>query len=82
MEGKESRFGVADSSVFGATTVSATTGSVNSMHSSYTAMGGMMLLSGMMLNVIYGSCVAWMTNILMYVVLTVFIAGLMVGRTP
>ena len=82
MEGKESRFGVADSSVFGATTVSATTGSVNSMHSSYTAMGGMMLLSGMMLNVIYGSCGAGMTNILMYVVLTVFIAGLMVGRTP
>ncbi|HEY5527730.1 MAG TPA: potassium-transporting ATPase subunit KdpA [Candidatus Anoxymicrobiaceae bacterium] len=82
MEGKESRFGVSDSSVFGATTVSATTGSVNSMHSSYTAMGGMMLLSGMMLNVIYGSCGAGMTNILMYVILTVFIAGLMVGRTP
>jgi len=82
MEGKESRFGVSDSSVFGAATVSATTGSVNSMHSSYTAMGGMMLLAGMMLNVIYGSCGAGMLNILMYVVLTVFIAGLMVGRTP
>jgi len=82
MEGKESRFGVSDSSLFGAETVSATTGSVNSMHSSYTALGGMMLLAGMMLNVIYGSCGAGMTNILMYVVLTVFIAGLMVGRTP
>jgi len=82
MEGKEARFGVSDSSVFGVTTVSATTGSVNSMHSSYTALGGMMLLAGMMLNVIYGSCGAGMTNILMYVIFTVFIAGLMVGRTP
>ncbi|MHB8895550.1 MAG: potassium-transporting ATPase subunit KdpA [Candidatus Geothermincolia bacterium] len=82
MEGKESRFGASDSSVFGATTVSATTGSVDSMHSSYTAMGGMMLLAGMMLNVVYGSCGAGMTNMLMYVILTVFIAGLMVGRTP
>jgi potassium-transporting ATPase potassium-binding subunit len=82
LEGKESRLGVADSSTFGATTVSATTGSVNSMHDSYTPLGGMMLISGMMLNSVFGSCGAGILNILMYVIFTVFIAGLMVGRTP
>ncbi len=81
-EGKETRNGVAGSTVFGATTVAATTGSVNSAHDSYTPMGGMMLLSGMMFNTLFGGCGAGMLNILMYVIFTVFIAGLMVGRTP
>ncbi len=82
MEGKESRLGVADSSAFGVTTVSATTGSVDSSHDSFTPLGGMMLISGMMLNTVFGSCGAGLLNILMYVIFTVFIAGLMVGRTP
>jgi K+-transporting ATPase ATPase A chain len=82
LEGKETRFGAADSAVFATTTTSATTGSINSAHDSYTPLGGMMLISAMMLNVIFGSCGAGMINILMYVIFTVFIAGLMVGRTP
>ncbi len=82
MEGKETRFGVSDSAVFGTTTTSATTGSINSAHDSYAPLGGMMLISAIMLNVIFGSCGAGMINILMYVIFTVFIAGLMVGRTP
>ena len=81
-EGKETRNGVAGSAVFGGTTVAATTGSVNSSHDSYTALGGMMLISGIMFNTIFGGCGAGMLNILMYVIFTVFIAGLMVGRTP
>ncbi len=82
MEGKEVRFGAADSAVFGAATTSATTGSIDSSHDSYTPMGGMMLISAMMLNVVFGSCGAGLVNILMYVIFTVFLAGLMVGRTP
>ncbi len=82
LEGKETRFGATDSAVFGTATTSATTGSINSAHDSYTPLGGMMLISAMMLNVIFGSCGAGMINILMYVIFTVFIAGLMVGRTP
>jgi potassium-transporting ATPase potassium-binding subunit len=82
MEGKETRNGVAGSSLFESATVSATTGSVNSSHDSFTPLGGMMLLAGMMLNTIFGSCGAGLLNILMYVIFTVFIAGLMVGRTP
>jgi K+-transporting ATPase ATPase A chain len=82
LEGKETRFGAPDSAVFGTATTSATTGSINSAHDSYTSLGGMMLISAMMLNVIFGSCGAGMINILMYVIFTVFIAGLMVGRTP
>jgi potassium-transporting ATPase potassium-binding subunit len=82
MEGKETRFGASDSAVFASTTTAATTGSVNSSHDSYMPLGGMMLISAMMLNVIFGSCGAGMINLLMYVIFTVFIAGLMVGRTP
>jgi potassium-transporting ATPase potassium-binding subunit len=82
MEGKETRFGTDDSALFETTTVSATTGSVDSFHDSFTPLGGMILISGMMLNTIFGSCGAGMINILMYVIFTVFIAGLMVGRTP
>jgi K+-transporting ATPase ATPase A chain len=82
MEGKETRNGVAGSAIFGGTTTTATTGSINSSHDSYTALGGMMLISGIMLNAVFGGCGAGMLNILMYVIFTVFIAGLMVGRTP
>lgn len=82
MEGKETRLGVAGSALFGAVTTSNTTGSVNSSHDSYTPMGGMMVMSAMMLNTVFGSSGAGMINIFMYVIFTVFIAGLMVGRTP
>jgi potassium-transporting ATPase potassium-binding subunit len=82
MEGKETRYGVDDSALFGASTTAATTGSVNSSHDSYTALGGMMLGGNMMLNAIFGSCGAGLINILIYIIFTVFIAGLMVGRTP
>ena len=82
MEGKEARFGAAGSAVFAVTTTTATTGSVDSSHDSFTSLGGMMLISAMMLNVVFGSCGAGLINLLVYVIFTVFIAGLMVGRTP
>ncbi len=82
MEGKEVRNGAAGSSLFGAVTGSSATGSVNSMHDSYSAMGGMMVLSTLMLNTVFGGCGAGMINIMIFVIFTVFIAGLMVGRTP
>jgi K+-transporting ATPase ATPase A chain len=81
-EGKEVRNGVAGSSLFGAATVSATTGSVDSSHDSFTPLGGMMMLWGMMLNTVFGAKGAGMVNVMIYVIFTVFIAGLMVGRTP
>lgn len=82
MEGKEVRNGAAGSSLFGTVTGSTATGSVNSMHDSYSSMGGMMVLSTMMLNTVFGGCGAGMINIMIFVIFTVFIAGLMVGRTP
>ncbi len=82
MEGKETRNGVEDSALFGAATTAATTGGVNSSHDSYTALGGMMLIGNMMLNTMLGSCGAGLINILIFIIFTVFIAGLMVGRTP
>ncbi len=82
LEGKEVRNGAAGSSLFGAVTGSTATGSVNSMHDSYSAMGGMMVLSAIMLNTVFGGCGAGMINIMIFVLFTVFIAGLMVGRTP
>jgi len=82
MEGKETRYGVDDSALFGATTTAAATGSVNSSHDSYTPLGGMLLIGNMMLNTVFGSSGAGLINILIYIIFAVFIAGLMVGRTP
>lgn len=82
MEGKETRYGVEDSAIFGATTTAASTGSVNSSHDSYMPLGGMILIGNMMLNTVFGSCGAGLINILIYIIFSVFIAGLMVGRTP
>lgn len=82
MEGKEVRNGVGGSALFGTTTTVSATGSTNSTHDSYSAMGGMMLIGGMMLNTVFGGCGAGMINIMIFVIFTVFIAGLMVGRTP
>ncbi len=83
MEGKEVRFGIASSALFAVVTTDASCGAVNSMHDSYTPLGGMVTLVNIMLGeVIYGGVGAGMYGILIFVVLSVFIAGLMVGRTP
>jgi K+-transporting ATPase ATPase A chain len=83
MEGKEVRFGIANSALFATITTDASCGAVNSMHDSFTPLGGMVPLANIMLSeVIFGGVGAGMYGILIYIVLAVFIAGLMVGRTP
>jgi potassium-transporting ATPase potassium-binding subunit len=82
MEGKETRFGSSDSAIFAGVTTAFTTGSVNSMHDSYTPLGGGVPLTFMMLNTVFGGEGAGLENIILYAILTVFITGLMVGRTP
>ena len=83
MEGKEVRFGIANSALFATVTTDASCGAVNSMHDSFTPIGGMVPLVNIMLGeVIFGGVGAGMYGILIFVVLSVFIAGLMVGRTP
>ena len=83
MEGKEVRFGIANSALFATVTTDASCGAVNSMHDSYTPLGGLVPLVNIMLGeVIFGGVGAGLYGILIFVVLTVFIAGLMVGRTP
>jgi len=82
MEGKETRFGASDSAIFAGVTTAFTTGSVNSMHDSFTPLGGGVPLTFMMLNTIFGGEGAGVENIILYAILAVFITGLMVGRTP
>jgi potassium-transporting ATPase potassium-binding subunit len=83
MEGKEVRFGVANSALFATITTDASCGAVNSMHDSYTPLGGMVPLLNIQLGeVIFGGVGAGLYGMLVMVVLSVFIAGLMVGRTP
>ena len=82
MEGKELRFGVAQSSMFAAVTTAATTGSVDSMHASYTPMGGFVPLAQMMLNNVFGGDGVGLINLVTYAILTVFLVGMMIGRTP
>jgi K+-transporting ATPase ATPase A chain len=83
MEGKEVRFGIANSALFATVTTDASCGAVNAMHDSFTPLGGMVPLANLMLSeVIFGGVGAGMYGILIYIVLAVFIAGLMVGRTP
>lgn len=82
MEGKEVRFGIAQSALFTAVTTAATTGTVNNMHDTLTPLGGLVPLGEMMLNCVFGGDGVGTVNILMYAILAVFIAGLMVGRTP
>ena len=82
MEGKEVRFGISESALFTTVTTAATTGSVNNMHDSLTPIGGMVPLMEMMLNNVFGGKGVGLLNGLLYVILTVFICGLMVGRTP
>lgn len=82
MEGKEVRFGISESSLFTAVTTAATTGAVNNMHDSLTPIGGLVPLGEMMLNNVFGGKGVGLLNGLLYVILAVFICGLMVGRTP
>jgi K+-transporting ATPase ATPase A chain len=83
MEGKEVRYGILNSTLWATATTDASNGSVNSMHDSYTPIGGMIPLLNIMLGeVVFGGVGAGLYGILVMVVLTVFIAGLMVGRTP
>ena len=83
MEGKETRFGIATSSTWAAFTTAASNGSVNSMHGSYTPLGGMGTMLLMQLGeVIFGGVGCGLYGMLAFAILTVFIAGLMVGRTP
>src|SRR5580658_126358 len=83
MEGKEVRFGIANSALFATVTTDASCGAVNGWHDSFTPLGGMVPMVNIMLSeVIFGGVGSGMYGILIYVVLAVFIAGLMVGRTP
>jgi K+-transporting ATPase ATPase A chain len=83
LEGKETRFGIAGSALFAAVTTDASCGAVNAMHDSFTPLGGMVPLVNMMLGeVVFGGVGAGLYGVLVFVLLSVFIAGLMVGRTP
>ena len=83
MEGKEVRFGIADSALFATVTTDASCGAVNGVHDSYTPLGGLVPLVNIMLGeVIFGGVGAGLYGIFVFIVLAVFIAGLMVGRTP
>ena len=82
MEGKEVRFGVAQSALFTTTTTSFTTGTVNNMHDTLTPLGGMIPMLHMMLNVVFGGKGVGLMNMILYAILAVFICGLMIGRTP
>jgi K+-transporting ATPase ATPase A chain len=83
MEGKESRFGIVNSALFATVTTDASCGAINSWHDSFTPLGGLVPLVNIMLGeVIFGGVGAGMYGILVFIVLSVFIAGLMVGRTP
>ena len=82
MEGKELRFGIADTALFVTTTTAATTGSVNAMHDSLTPLGSITPLALMMLNCVFGGDGVGLINLIQYAILTVFLAGMMIGRTP
>ena len=83
MEGKEVRFGIANSALFATATTDASCGAVNGMHDSFTPLGGMVPLVNIMLGeVVFGGVGAGLYGVVVFVILAVFIAGLMVGRTP
>ena len=83
MEGKEVRFGIADSALFATVTTDTSCGAVNSMHDSFTPLGGMVPLTNIMLGeIIFGGVGSGLYGMIVFVIIAVFIAGLMVGRTP
>ncbi len=82
LEGKEVRFGAEQSAYWGALTTNTSNGSVNAMHDSMSPMSGAMLMLGMQINAFYGGVGVGMTNIFIFIIITVFISGLMIGRIP
>lgn len=83
MEGKEARFGITNSAIWAAATTAASNGSVNAMHDSLTPLGGLVPMVLMQLGeVVFGGVGSGLYGMLAFVLLTVFMAGLMVGRTP
>ncbi len=83
MEGKEVRFGIANTALFATATTDASCGAINGWHDSFTPLGGLVLLADIQLSeVVFGGVGAGLYGILVYIILSVFIAGLMVGRTP
>src|SRR5581483_7684069 len=83
MEGKEVRYGIANSTLWATVTTDTSCGAVNSMHDSYTPLGGLVPLANIMLSeVVFGGVGSGLYGMIIYVILAVFIAGLMVGRTP
>ncbi len=82
MEGKEVRFGSAASAYWGISTTTTSNGSVNAMHDSFTPLTGMLALLGMMINSFYGGVGVGFLNFYIFIIIAVFISGLMVGRTP
>src|ERR1700693_458591 len=83
MEGKEVRFGIANSALFATVTTDASCGAVNSQHDSFTPLGGMVPMINIMLGeVVFGGVGSGLYGVVVFVILAVFIAGLMVGRTP
>src|SRR5207253_267585 len=83
MEGKEVRFGIANTALWATVTTDASCGAINGWHDSFTPLGGLVPLANIMLSeVVFGGVGAGMYGMLIYIVLAVFIAGLMVGRTP
>ena len=83
MEGKEVRFGIANSTIWATATTDASNGSVNSMHDSYTPLGGLVPIINMQLGeIIFGGVGSGLYGMLLFAIIAVFVAGLMVGRTP
>jgi K+-transporting ATPase ATPase A chain len=82
MEGKEVRFGVGMSTLYAIVTTASETGAVNAMHDTLTPLTGLLTLGNMMLNTVFGGVGAGFMNVMMYVIIAVFLSGLMVGRTP
>src|ERR1700685_1212823 len=83
MEGKEVRFGIANSSIFATMTTATGCGAVNAMHDSFTPIGGLVTLANILMGeVIFGGVGSGLYGMLVFVLVAIFIAGLMVGRTP
>jgi K+-transporting ATPase ATPase A chain len=82
LEGKELRFGAGQTSLFVAVTTAGTTGSVNAMHDSLTPIGGLVPIAEMMLNNVFGGIGVGLINLITFAILTVFLVGMMIGRTP
>lgn len=82
MEGKEMRFGIVQSSLYSVVTTASESGAVNTMHDTMTPIGGLVTISNMMINTVFGGVGAGFLNVLMYAIIGVFLSGLMVGRTP